>query len=119
MQSHEYHTVRILLKNGFDIELVPSSSIKGLHLPDIMMNGQPWEIKAPEGGGRHTIKHNVQNAAHQSENLIVDLCRCKLDEEIALKDIQHHFNLSKHIKRIKVITKAEEILDIRKQPGVS
>ena len=114
LQSHEFHSVRILLANGFDIELIPASQIKGLHLPDIMLAGVPWEIKAPEGSGKNTIKHNLQNAAHQSENVIIDLFRCKLDEETAIKDIQHHFSLSKRLKRMKVITKSAKIIDLKK-----
>ena len=114
LQSHEFHSVRILLAEGFDIELIPSSRIKGLHLPDIMLAGVPWEIKAPEGDGKNTIKHNIQNAAHQSENVIIDLFRCKLSEDIAMKDIQHHFSLSKRLKRMKVITKSGKIIDLRK-----
>ena len=102
LQRHEYETVQILIENGFDIELIPgpSVSIKGLQIPDIMINGMPWEIKAPEGGVKHTIKHNIQNAAHQSENVIIDLLRCKVEEDRALKEIQYHFNLSKRIKRL-------------------
>ena len=119
LQTHEYHTVRILLGNGYNVELVPTAHIKGLQMPDIMLNNVPWEIKAPEGGSKNTIKHNIQNAAHQSENVIVDLCRCKLDEERALREIQHHFNLSKRIRRLKVITKSEKVIDFQKQKGVS
>ena len=118
MQPHEYHTVKVLLDNGFDIELVPTSNIKGLKMPDMMIDGIPWEVKAPQGGSKNTIKHNIQNAAHQSESVIIDLCRCKLYEQKALNEIQHHFNLSKHIKRIKVVTKSEEIIDLQKQMGV-
>lgn len=49
LQRHEYETVQILIENGFDIELIPgpSVSIKGLQIPDIMINDMPWEIKAP------------------------------------------------------------------------
>ena len=114
LQSHEFHSVRILLNNGFDVELIPPPQIKGLHLPDIMLMGSPWEIKAPEGNGKNTIKHNLQNAAHQSENIIIDLFRCKLADDTAIKDIQYHFQLSKRIKRLKIITKSEKIIDLKK-----
>lgn len=118
MQPHEYHTVRILLEKGYNIELVPTAQIKGLKMPDMMIDNVPWEIKAPEGGSKNTIKHNIQNAAHQAQNVIFDLCRCKLDEQKALNEIQHHFNLSKHIKHLKVITKSEKIIDFQKQKDV-
>ncbi len=51
------------------------------------INGMHWESKAPEGGVKHTIKHNFQNSAHQSENVIIDLLRCKVEEDRALKEI--------------------------------
>ena len=118
LQAHEYHTVKILLDSGSSIELVPTTQIKGLKMPDMMVDGIPWEIKAPEGNGKNTIQHNLKYAAHQSENVIVDLFRCKLEEEVALKEIQHHFNLSKRIRRLKVVTKSEMIIDFHKQKGV-
>lgn len=118
LQPHEFHTVYVLLEYGFDIELVRAANIKGIQMPDIILDGIPWEIKAPIGGSKNTIKHNIQNAAHQSENVIFDLCRCKLDEDKALSEIKYHYNLSKHIKRLKVITKSEKIIDIPKQKGV-
>ena len=76
--------------------------------------GAPWEIKSPVGGGKNTIKHNMQNAAHQAENIIIDLFRYKLSEEMAIKNIQHHFSLSKRLKRLKIITKDEKIIDLKK-----
>lgn len=43
LQTHEFHTVKLLLESGADIELVPTSQIKGLKMPDVMINGIPWE----------------------------------------------------------------------------
>ena len=60
----------------------------------------------------------MQNAAHQSENVIIDLCRCKLNEDDALKEIQYHFDKAKRIKRLKVVTKTEGIIDFQKHKGV-
>ncbi len=114
LQPHEFHTVKILLDKGLNIELLPTSQIRGVQTPDIMMNGQPWEIKSPEGGSKNTIKHNIQNAAHQCENVIIDLFRCKLDNDYAMKEIQHHFLLSKRIKRLKIVTRSEIVIDFQK-----
>ena len=114
LKEHEYKTVKLFLENGFDVELVPTSKIKGLRMPDIMLQGIPWEMKAPEGDGKHTIKNTVQNASHQSENIIIDLQRCKIDEERALKEIDRYFRLSRRLKRLKVVTKDKKILDFSK-----
>ena len=114
MEEHEYQTVKFFLGNGYDVELIPPSSIKSLRMPDIILQGVPWEMKAPLGSGKHTIKNIVQNASHQAENIIIDLRRCKLDDETAIKDIRRYYELSKRIRRVIVITKSEKIIDLSK-----
>jgi len=85
-----------------------------MNTPDIMFDGIVWEMKSPTGGGKYTIKHTVQNAKHQSSNVIVDLRRCKLQDEHAIRELKHHFELSKRLRRMKIITKSENILDYTK-----
>lgn len=114
LQDHEYNTICFLLEQGYNIELIPPSDIKGHHRPDIILNGAEWEMKAPEGGGKTTIKHNLQNAAHQSSKVIIDLQRCKLPQEQAIKEIKYHFELSRRIKQVKIITKDKVIIDLTK-----
>ncbi len=115
LQPHEYQTVKLLLEIGYDIELIQESTIKGMRMPDIVMASIPWEIKSPQGTSKNTIRHTIKKAVQQSENIIIDLSRYKLDEKSALKEIQHHFKLSKRIKYIKVITKSKEIIDLTKK----
>ena len=43
LANHEYNTVKLLTENGYDVELIPPSVIKGLRMPDIMINNVPWE----------------------------------------------------------------------------
>ena len=103
LKEHEYATIKVFLDSACNIELIPPSNIKGIHLPDIYIDGVPWEIKAPEGSGRKTIKHNIQQALHQSSNIILDLRRCKLDHTIAIKESEREFFLSKRANKMKLI----------------
>ena len=114
LREHEYQTVKTLLNKGFDVELIPPSQIKGLPMPDIMMSGIPWEIKSPNGKGKNTIKHILQKAKHQSDSIIVDLRRSQLDEDLIITELKHHYQLSKRLRRMKIITKNDEILDFSK-----
>ena len=114
LKEHEYDTVKLLLEAGFDVELIPASTIKGLRMPDIMLQGVPWEMKSPEGNSKNTIKNTFQNASHQSPNIIVDLRRTKLPEEKTIKDLASRFKLSKRIRRLRIITKEGKILDFFK-----
>ena len=114
LQEHEYATVKTLLENGYNVELIPPSRINGLRMPDIMLQGTPWEMKAPQGGGKCTILNTLQSAVNQSRNLIVDLRRCKLTDEQAIKELKYHFQHSKRVRRMKIITKDAKILDFGK-----
>ncbi len=114
LQEHEFKTVKILLSQGHNIELIPPSRIKGMRTPDMVMDGKMWEMKSPEGNSKRTIMNTIQNASHQAVNIIIDLQRCKLEESKALEEIKHHFSLSKRIRKIKIITKNQEIIDLNK-----
>ncbi len=114
LQDHEYATVKLLLESGHNIELIPPSQIKHLRMPDIMMDGFPWEMKSPEGKSKYTAQNIMQDAAGQSRNVIIDLRRCKLPEAQALRDFEREFRNSKHMKRMKIIKKDCEILDFNK-----
>lgn len=114
LEKNEYKTVKFLLDQGYDISLIPPSQIKGMTTPDIMINNRPWEIKVPLSNGKYTIKNALQKASHQSENVIIDLRWCKMDDNKAVKEILHHYYRSKRIRKLIVITKNEEMLDFSK-----
>ena len=114
LQEHEYATVKFFLELGYDIELIPPSQIKSLHSPDFIMMGLPWEMKAPKGNGKYTAQNIIQAAAHQSNNIIIDLRRCKMLDNKAIVSYTKEFEKNKSIKRMKIITKSKEVLDFKK-----
>lgn len=114
LEDHEYRTVRFLLDSGYDVELIPPMQIKGMNTPDIQVDGMVWELKSPTGNGKNTMKHNISNAKRQSRNVIVDLRRCKMPEERSVNELKHHFDLSKRLKRLRIIKKSEIMLDFSK-----
>lgn len=114
LKSHEYNTVKLLLEAGYDIELIPPSTIKGLRMPDIIMQGIAWEMKAPEGVGKYTMKNAIQNASHQAQNIIIDLRRLPSREQSAINELVRYFNLSRRLKRMKIICNDDKILDYTK-----
>ena len=115
LKEHEYNTVKLFLNRGYDIELIPASQIKGMQTPDIIMLNKPWEMKSPTGNGKTTIRHTLQNAGHQSRNVIIDLRRCKLDKNTAIKEIEIFFKEFKRIRFLKVIVNDEFIIDYIKK----
>ena len=89
---------QVSIRGGYDVELIPPSKIKHLQMPDIILQGVPWKMKSPVEAGKYTIKNIVQNASHQSVNIIIDLRRCKMMDDEAIRKICHYFDLSKRIQ---------------------
>ena len=99
---------------GFDVELIPKINIEGVHTPDIVINGVKWEMKAPIGEGGSLMKNTIQKAVKQSPNIIIDLRRAKRHQTKCLRELEKHFDKSKSIKSLKIITKSGRVLDFKK-----
>lgn len=112
IEEHELETARILVSFGKDVEFLIRSYAKGTKSADLLMDGKIWEIKSPCGNRKRTIENNYRKAILQSENIIFDLTRIKLDEKTAIKYIKQQFNLRPgKTKQIMIILKNKKILD--------
>lgn len=114
LKTHELATVVLLTEHGSDVELIQKSNEKGIHTPDIRIDGLEWEIKSPKGEGKSLMKNTLQKAVRQSENIIVDLRRTKRYQDKCLAELQREFHYSHSIKRLKIILKSGKILDYEK-----
>ena len=114
LEKHEYKTVLLFTEMGVDIELIPKSEKRGVHAPDIVMNGLRWEMKSPKGEGKYLMQNTIQKAVKQSRNVIVDLRRAKRSQERCLQELEKEFGSSKNLQKLKVITKSRKILDFEK-----
>ena len=84
LETHEAQTINFLLDIGKDIEILVPVRSKGLRTPDIAMDGVCWEIKCPVGNGKYTIQRIFKHAVKQSENIILDLRKTRLSDDICL-----------------------------------
>ena len=112
-RPHELAAAQIIAQHfGSDVIFLRRLSSK---TPDlyILKTNIRWELKSPEGSGKHTIQNNLRNASRQSENIILDLRRSKLAEKQAISRT-NEFVKNEHskIKRLKIITKQNRIIDI-------
>ena len=115
LEPHEYETILFFTELGKDVELIPPSLTPGVHNADFFMDKLIWEAKCPTGNStRMTIDRILHKAARQSENIVIDLRRTKLVDEQSIKQIEKRFELSRRIRRLLVITKQEELIDLRK-----
>ncbi len=81
--------------------------------PDIDIDGTKWEIKSPRGNSKKTIENNLRTARKQSENIVLDLARSKMHYTRAIARAKFYIRTeAHHIKRLKIITKTQQIIDI-------
>lgn len=112
LEKHENATVVLLTSKGFDVELIPP--VLERKTADIKIGRLCWEIKRPTANSKYTIPHAFKSALKQSPNIIFDLRDRKLHQEQALNRLKREFKLSKSVKRLKVILKSQEIIDLTK-----
>jgi len=112
-EKHELETASFFAELGKNVEFLPPSYSKGIYSPDVLIDGQRWEIKSPTGNSNRTIENNYRNAQMQSENIIFDLRRIKLNEKMAVAKVKQQFNLrAGRVKRVLIITKNKKVLDL-------
>ena len=114
LEQHELDTILFFTNLGKTIELVPPSSTPNSKTPDFKMDGLMWEMKNPQGKSKTTLEHVFKKAVKQSENIIIDLSRIKMKEEIALAEISKCFHQTRACKRLIIITKNRQKLDFKK-----
>ena len=114
LKNHENATVVFLTELGYNIELIPTSNVKGVHTPDIRIRGVEWEIKTPLGEGKYLMANTIQRAVKQSHNVIVDLRHTKRHQIKCIRELKNEFERSGSLKHLKIITKDGNILDFKK-----
>ena len=114
-EKHELETASVFAAMGKEVEFLQPSYIKGIFSPDLLMDGQRWEVKSPCGRSKRTLEDNYKKAEKQSENIIFDLRRIGMDEKIAVSKIKREFNMRRSkVERIIIITKNDKILDFKR-----
>ena len=107
---HELRVAKILAKAGYTVEFLPTTNIK---TPDILLNGIEFEIKSPITNNPKKIIRNVKRALLQSQNVIVDASRIKgMRDDAIYKLLLNRAKDQKSLKRLMVITKQNQIIDI-------
>lgn len=68
-----------LSAKGHDVRYLYASSERGDHTPDMLLDGEPWEMKRVVSGNVRKLKERIDEAARQSDSIIADLSVSELD----------------------------------------
>ena len=83
--------------------------------PDFLINNTFWELKSPTGSGKHNIQHNLQDAANQSDHVVLDGRKSKLHPSKLNNEVQYQFEMIKKIKRLIFINKSGKAIELSRQ----
>lgn len=109
--EHEVLTALRLAEEGVDVLFRIDSREEGVKNPDVEMNQQVWEFKAPTGQGKNTVDSQMKRAGKQTERLVLDLRRSELDDKKSIWDVRQGMQ-GRHLTRVIVIDHAGNIVYI-------
>ena len=109
--EHEVLTALRLAEEGVDVLFRIDSREEGVKNPDVEMNQQVWEFKAPTGEGKNTVDSQMKRAGKQAERLVLDLRRCELDDKESIRDVRQGMQ-GRHLTQVIVIDHAGNIVHI-------
>lgn len=112
LRFHEINAILFLL-DYFNTDITCINPGVG-KTPDLRINNIEWELKSPQGDGIKTIENIIKKAAKQSNNIILDFSRIKMNGNQAISRTRYYLRNNKHgIKRLIVITKNHKIIDFK------
>lgn len=114
LETNAEETIKFLAKFGFNIERLKKNHIPKSHSADIVMLGTIWEMKGPESINKKTLKKRIHKASLQSTHIIFDLRRIVKDSDRVERDIVEKFKDKSTLRRLIIIRKTGEALDIQK-----
>lgn len=112
---HEKVTADTLAENGYYVEFRQASNREGEHSADCFINGELWELKAPNGKKLSIIAVNLRRGKKQARLIVFDSQRIKeLPDAAVERELRAKIELIKEIDCIKFISKRRKIIDIKK-----
>ena len=116
-KNSEYEAANWLSrKTGAKVEMVPRVNYPPkVRTPDILVDGEKWDIKAPTGGGGHVIDNNSKKAKEQAPNILFDMTNSPLSDEEILKQLHQVYKLETRGLEKAVIKRYEEVIAVYKK----
>ncbi len=92
-----------------DVEFIQRANHK---TPDFVISDIKWELKSPTGTGKRNIERQLQTGIKQSKNIVFDARRSKIHIARIKNVLNYQFRLAKSIKRIVLIDKSKNIIEL-------
>lgn len=114
VRKHEMETARALANAGYDVVFLKKSNVEHQQTPDVLLNGERWEFKAPQASNARAVQRNLHRALQQAPRVVFDGRRMKnFPDKKILHEIDKWLPGLKSCKGLKFINRAGEVIDIR------
>jgi hypothetical protein len=111
--KHELSTANALAQAGYIVEFLTTKDIKDTKSPDILMDGEKWELKAPKTDKLSAIERNLKRATRQSGNVVIDSHRLRKIHDSSVQEfLVRKFNQQKTIKKLLFVNRKHQVIDI-------
>lgn len=109
--EHERWAADILALAGHYVEFLLEGRMPSA---DLLLDGIEYELKSPEHFNANTLEHTIKDALKQSPNLIISMSRLKKVRSDKMRNfLINQVRKSKQVKRIFLITRQGQIIDIK------
>ena len=112
---HEMRAAEALAAAGYTVEFVKKSENDYEKTPDVLINGELWEIKAPKSSLMKRVEKNIRRALLQSNTVIFDCRRMKNIPDTAVeRELRTCANgRVKKLRRLIFINRKGNVIDIK------
>jgi len=115
VRPHEMETAERLRALGFAVEFLPVSDEPGRRNPDILLNGEIWEMKSPQGNSeKNTIDTQLRDAGHQSAHLVLDTSRTPLADDFIVAEVRRRLQYRLRLKSVIILLKNGDVVRINR-----
>lgn len=112
---HELGTARALAAAGFAVEFVRRREGQHEKTPDLLIDGELWEMKSPKGSSMKAVERNLRKALDQSQRIIFDSQRMKgiPDKAVERELAACAAGRVAKIKRLVFVNRRRNVIDIK------
>lgn len=114
--QQEYQVANWLsVKTGRKVALVPRVNYpEGIHTPDYLVDGVPFDLKEIKGSGKSVIDNNAKKAKKQAPNIIFDITKTPLSHDEIVGQIGSVYNSGRRGVEIIIVKDGDDLLYVFK-----
>ncbi|MDR1421322.1 MAG: hypothetical protein LBI64_00455 [Coriobacteriales bacterium] len=110
---HELCTAQALATVGYTVEFVPPANTEGNHTADVLLDGVPWEFKAPKSGQLDAIERNLKKGSKQSGRIVFDSRRMKrIPDKVIARELATRLKKQRTLAAIIFVNRHGTVIDI-------